>query len=312
MKSCPACKSNFPGKTPRCPLDGSSLIDAGADLLGGRVVAGRYRFVDRCGAGPVSEVYRTIDVRTGALVAARILPQQVAADPWYGARLQEQVRCFRRAAPHDALIPVLDVIDDVAGGRTLVVTEFVATPPLPHVLVAGPVALPAALDAGVQLAALVEHLHARDVLARDLRAGAVFLPPAAGGKVRVIFDALAMGPACALDTTSAVHSIAPHMAIGYYAPERLRGEAGAAPGDVYAMAALLFEIVAGRPAFYGASADVVRAHLEAPPPVLRHVHAAMPEALEALFMRMFAKVPRFRPSAAEVRAELVAIRVALG
>jgi hypothetical protein len=60
------------------------------------------------------------------------------------------------------------------------------------------------------------------------------------------------------------------------------------------------------------AAVVVGAHRVAPPPVLRHVHAAMPEALEALFMRMFAKVPRFRPSAAEVRAELVAIRVALG
>ena len=33
MKSCPTCKSNFPGKPPRCPLDGTALIDAGADLL---------------------------------------------------------------------------------------------------------------------------------------------------------------------------------------------------------------------------------------------------------------------------------------
>ena len=46
--------------------------------------------------------------------------------------------------------------------------------------------------------------------------------------------------------------------------------------------------------------------------MLRHVLSAMPEALEALFMRMFAKVPRFRPSAAEARAELASIRAALG
>jgi serine/threonine protein kinase len=312
VKSCPACKSNFPGKTPRCPLDGSSLVDAGADLLGGRVVAGRYRFVDRCGAGAASEVYRTTDVRTGALVAGRILPQSAASDAWHRARVQDQVRCFHRAAPHDALIPVLDVVDNVAHGRTLVVTEFVGTPPLPHVLVSGPVALSAAVDAGVQLAALVEHLHAREVLARYLRAGSVFLPAAPGAKVRVTIDALASGLTCPGDPVPAIQSIAPHLSVGYLSPERIRGEPGAPAGDVYALGALLFEIVAGRAMFQGVPSDVVQAHLNAPPPVLRQVHASMPVALEALLMRMFAKVARFRPTASEVRAELSAVRASLG
>lgn len=312
VKSCPACKSNFPGKTPRCPLDGSSLLDAGADLLGGRVVAGRYRLIDRCGAGAASEVYRTTDVRTGLLVAARILPQSAASDAWYRARLQDQVRAFHRAAPHDALIPVLDVIESVAEGRSLVVTEFVATPPLPHVLVSGPVSLTSAVDAAIQLAGLVEHLHAREVLARDLRAGAVFLPATPGAKVRVTIDALASGLSCPADPLPAIQSIAPHLAVGYLSPERIRGEPGAPSSDVYALGALIFEIVAGRPMFQGVPGDVVQSHLSAPPPVLRQVHASMPAALEALLMRMFAKVARFRPTASEVRSELSTIRASLG
>lgn len=312
VKSCPACKSNFPGKTPRCPLDGSTLVDAGPDLLGGRVLAGRYRLIDRCGASVASEVYRTTDVRTGLLVAARILPQSVASDAWHRARLQDQVRCYHRAAPHDALIPVLDVIDNVAGGRSLVITEFVATPPLPHVLVSGPVTLNSAVDAGMQLAGLVEHLHARDVLARDLRAGAVFLPAAPGAKVRVTIDALVSGITCQPDPVPAMQSIAPHMAVGYLAPERIRGEPGAPAGDIYALGALLFEILTGRPMFQGVPGDVVQSHLSAPPPVLRHVQPSMPVALEALLMRMFAKVARFRPTASEVRTELSSIRATLG
>lgn len=275
-------------------------------------MAGRYRFIDRCGASAASEVYRTTDVRTGLLVAARILPQSAASDAWYRARLQDQVRCFHRAAPHAALIPVLDVVDNVAEGRSLVVTEFVATPPLPHVLVSGPVTLTAALDAGIQLAALLEHLHARDVLARDLRAGAVFLPATPGAKVRVTIDALVSGLTCPPDPTPAIQSIAPHLAVAYLSPERIRGEPGAPPGDLYALGALLFEIVSGRPMFQGLPNDVVQAHIAAPPPVLRHLHPSMPVALEALFMRMFAKVARFRPTAAEVRAELSSIRAALG
>lgn len=312
VKSCPACKSNFPAKTPRCPLDGSTLVDVGPDLLAGRVVAGRYRFIERCGAGPAAEVYRTHDVRTGALVAARVPQPKLAADPWYRARLQDQVRCFHRAAPHDALIPVLDVVEGVAGGRTLVVTEFVSTPSLPQVLMSGPVPLLAALDAGVQLAGLLEHLHAREVLARDLRAGAVFLPASPNARVRVTIDALTAGPTCPPDPVPALQGIGAHMAVGYLAPERVRGEPGAAAGDLYALGALLFEMLTGRPMFQGAVHDVVQSHLDAPPPVLRQVQPSMPPALEALLMRLFAKVARFRPTASEARAELTAVRASAG
>lgn len=311
MKSCPSCKSNFPAKTPRCPLDGSTLVELGPDLLAGRVVAGRYRFVERCGAGAVAEVYRAFDVRTGVHVAARVQAPALVGDAWCRARIDDQVRSFHRAAPHDALVSVLDVLDGGAAARTLVVTEFVPTPPLSQVMIAGPVPLPAALDAGVQLAGLLEHLHGRDVLARDLRAAAVFLPVSAGQKVRVTVEALATGPACAPDPVPALQAASPYVAAGYVSPERARGEPGAPSGDIYALAALLFEMCTGRPMFPGAVLDVARAHVSAPPPVLRDFAPAMPEPLEALLMRMFAKVPRFRPTALEVRTELSAVRAAL-
>jgi serine/threonine-protein kinase len=311
VKSCPACKSNFPAKTPRCPLDGSALVDLGPDLLAGRVVAGRYRFVDRCGAGAVAEVYRTHDVRPGVMVAARVQSPALVGDPWYRARLQDQVRSFHRVAPHDALVPVLDVVDGGAAARTLVVTEFIATPALPQLLLGGPVPLAAALDAGVQLAALLEHLHARDVLARDLRAGAVFLPVSAGAKVRMTIEALATGPTCSPDPVPPLQGGSAHVAAGYVSPERARGEPGAAAGDIYALGALLFEMCTGRPVFQGSVREVAQAHVQSPPPVLRAVSPAMPEAVEALLMRMFAKVPRFRPTALEVRSELSAARAAL-
>lgn len=309
MKTCPVCKASYPGKPPRCPLDGAALVDGGADLLGGRVVAGRYRFVERAGVGATAEVYRTHDVRTGAIVAARI-----PLDAHAGAsldRLHEQVKAFRMAAPHDALVPVLDVLEGAVSGRAVVVTEFVAAPPLPHVLAAGAIALPTALDAGARLASLLAHLHGRDVVARDLRAGAVFL--AAGATpvtVRVSIDALAPGPACPAEPLSAPHPLAPHVAVAYAAPERIRGEPITPAADVYALGALLFEMLTGHPAFAGDAAEVLRAHLDAPAPVLRQVVPSMPKALEGLLARMFAKRPQFRPSAADVLRELDALRAA--
>jgi len=308
VKSCPACKANYPAKTPRCPLDGSALVDVGPDLLAGRVLCGRYRLVDRCGAGPTAEVYRTHDVRTGSTVALRIPSPTLGGDPWYRARIQLQVQAFKRAAPHDALVPALDVIDGGFDGRTLIVTEFVKAPSLPHVLIQGPVHLAAALDAGIQLAALLEHLHDRDVLARDLRAGAIFLSLSNPVKVRVTLDALTQGPACPPDPTPAQHALPPHVAPAYLAPERIRGEPGVPAGDLYALGAVLFEIVTGRPLFQGSAQEVIDQHLNAPPPVLRRVQAGMPSELEGLFARLLAKVSRFRPSAADVGRELVNIR----
>lgn len=307
VKICPVCRASYPGKPPRCPLDGATLDDCGPDLLGGRVVAGRYRLVERVGIGPSAEVYRTHDLRTGALVAARVPVGEVGDDA--RARLREQVRAFRQAAPHEALVPVLDVLDGAIAGRVVAITEYVTAPPLPHLLAAGPIPLAAAIDAGASLAALLTHLHGRDVLARDLRAGAVFL--ALGGattSVRVSIDALVTGPICPPETLPAVLGVGSHHAVGYVAPERIRAEPVTPAADIYALGALLFEMVAGRPAFEGDAAAITRAHLEAPAPVLREVDRGHPRALEGLIARMMAKRAQFRPSADDVQRELMALR----
>ncbi|MEZ4392776.1 MAG: serine/threonine-protein kinase [Polyangiales bacterium] len=307
MKICPVCRASYPGRPPRCPLDGATLDDAGPDLLGGRVVAGRYRLVERVGIGPSAEVYKTHDIRSGAVVAARVPHKEVSGAA--RARLHEQVRAFRLAAPHDALVPVLDVLDGAVAGRVVAITEYVSAPPLPHLLASGPVPFAAALDAGVSLASLLQHLHGRDVLARDLRAGAVFLSVSTGAAVvRVSIDALVPGPVCPPETLPAAVGVGPHHAIGYVAPERIRAEPVSPATDVYALGALLFEMVTGRPAFSGDAAEITRAHLDAPAPVLRAVDASLPRALEGLIARMMAKRAQFRPSADDVRRELEALR----
>ncbi|MBL8605448.1 MAG: protein kinase [Myxococcales bacterium] len=272
-------------------------------------MAGRYRLIERCGTGPSADVYRTHDTHTGAIVAARVQRRQGAQEPAQQRRLADQVRAFHAAAPHKALVPVLDSLDDVLEGRGLVATEFVTTPALPHVLAAGPLQFDAALEAIMQLAALVEHLHARAVLARDLRAGAVFLGVSGPQVVvRLSLDALCPGPVAAPESLGPGERFAQWAAPGYIAPERLKGEAATAASDVYALAALFYEILSSRPAFHGAPDEIVRQHLEAPAPVLRFALEGAPRALEALLAKMFAKVPRFRPTLAEVRQGLDAVR----
>lgn len=298
VKSCPVCKASFPSRTPRCPIDGATLVDEAPALHGGRVFAGRYRMIDRVGAGPSAEVYRATDLRGGAQVAARV-PRPDGPDA-RRRRFDDQLRAFRLAAPHDALVPVLDVLDRAVGDLPVVVTEFVSLTALPQVLAAGPAPLAAALHAAHQLASVLDHLHQRNVLARDLRAGAVFLSLGDPVRVRLSIDALGVGP-------QSQPEVPAHAAVAYLSPERIRGEPGTAASDVYALAALVFEIVTGHPTYRGTADDVMHHHLHSPAPVLRQVNPNLPRALEALLARMFAKLPRFRPSAAEAAQEIRAM-----
>ncbi len=265
------------------------------------MVGGRYRLMERCGVGPHAEIYRTHDVKAGAVVAARV-PN--GADNVVRKRLADQVRAYNLVAPHPCLVPVVDVVDRVMGGRTVVVTEFVTTPALPHLLAANTVTVPQGVGAMLLLAGFLEHIHSRGVVARDLRAGAVFLGVADKVTVRVTLDALTPGPEAPVEPLVSGEVVPRYAAAAYVAPERLRGEPSTAASDVYALAALGFEILTGRPAFPGSTSDVIKLHQDAPAPVLRQLLPGAPRALEALFARMFAKLPKYRPSVREVSEAL--------
>ncbi len=308
VKSCSVCRSNFSGKPPRCPIDGGPLVDVGPDLLAGRVIAGHYRIIDRRGAGATSEVYRAHDVRAGTFVAVRILSPAAARDPRHRTYFTDHATAWKKAAAETVLVPVLDVVPGGLDGRDFCVSEFVQTPALQHVLLAGAVPLPAAIDSVITLAGLLDRLHGREILARDLRPGAVFLSTTPTAVVRLSSDALVLGPVAAPDPPSGNNSFLPFVHVPYASPERLRGEPTGSPSDVYALGALFYEVLTGHPVFLGTAKEVAEQHLQSPVPVLRHVNPSMPAELEALLARMLAKVPRFRPTAAEVAKALHALR----
>ena len=92
----------------------------------------------------------------------------------------------------------------------------------------------------------------------------------------------------------------------YMSPEQAVGESLDGRSDIYSLGCLLYEALAGEPPFHGATAQAVLArHMHEQPPSLRVVRPTVPEALEAIVMRMLAKVPADRfASAEEVTAAL--------
>src|SRR5437870_3503024 len=149
---------------------------------------GPYEILAPLGAGGMGEVYRARDPRLGRDVAIKALPEAFAGDPERLARFEREARLL--ASLHHPNIAGIHGLEE-AGGRRLLVLEYVEGLTLAERLARGPLPLDECLDVGRQIAAALEAAHEAGVIHRDLKPGNVKLTPA--GDVKVLDFGLAKG-----------------------------------------------------------------------------------------------------------------------
>jgi tetratricopeptide (TPR) repeat protein len=260
---------------------------------------GRYEIGDPLGAGGMGEVYRARDTVLDRTVAVKLLPPGLAADP-------ERLRRFAREARTAAALahPGILVVHDVGEheGCPYIVSELLAGESLRDRLWRGPLPRREAIDFAAQVATALAAAHEKGIVHRDLKPENLFIAP--DGRARILDFGLA---AIVSDDAGAGRSLAgastatqltdPHAVLGtlrYMAPEQARGEPADARSDLFALGAVLYEMLYGAPAFAGrSSADVTTAILRDEPPELsRSGRDADPVA--ALLRRCLAKQPEQR------------------
>jgi eukaryotic-like serine/threonine-protein kinase len=244
------------------------------------VLGNRYELRALVGRGGMGEVYEAVDRQLGRTVAVKVLRPELAADRGFAGRFRREARTAARLA-HPGIVAVHDIGEDE--GRVFIVMEFVAGRHLGRVIAEEAPADPARVARiGAEAAGALAHAHARGVVHRDIAPGNVMI--AVDGRTRI----LDFGIARASRGSSARSGTDPaHGTLAYVAPERMRGEPADQRADIYALGAVLYELLTG----HAPSRDA------GPIAGPRSLRLEVPLPLDRIVMRCLA----FNPSARYLR-----------
>jgi serine/threonine protein kinase/tetratricopeptide (TPR) repeat protein len=300
--------------------DGTGILDVPAPLLGLTLGPSRpataltpgtrlgpYEIVAFLSRGGMGDVYRARDPRLGRDVALKVVTVDTRTDA--ERRFAEEARAAS-ALNHPNIVTVFDV--GAEGGLHYVVTELLEGRTLRARLVAGPMPLAEVLPLARQGAEGLAAAHDRGIVHRDLKPENLFVT--AESRLKILDFGLAQvtrrpAPVVAPVPEGPFRATARGRLLGtveYMSPEQVRGAAPSPASDVFSFGLVLYEMLAGRPAFAGdTTPEVVSGILrDAPPPLPEGVLAAAP-GLDAVVRRCLAKDPADRyPSARELAGAL--------
>lgn len=267
----------------------------------GELVAQRYRVLELLGRGGMGMVYTAFDLDLERSVALKVLPRERSDDPVAVERFLRQAKALARIA-HRGVVRVYDR-GLHEGKLPYVVMERLEGRDLQRVLREGEHFAPArAMALIIELCDVVEAVHRQGLVHRDLTPANVFLVDGdPEDRLRLLDFGLARMPDEApLTVRGDVFGT-----LAYMAPELLSAAEHASPrSDVYAIACILYELLAGRPPFRAQSRTELRAAILQDPPAALDLPMATPApGLEALVFQNLAKEPSARMASSQAFAE---------
>lgn len=277
----------------------------------GRVVAERYELSTLIGQGGMGQVWTAYDQRLDRRVAVKLLrPDKVAGQEAGELRRRFERECRVTAqVDHPGLVTVHDA--GTAGEELFLVMQYVDGVDLAgHLAEHDPYPWQWAVAVAAQLCAVLSAVHAVPIVHRDLKPRNVMVKQ--DGTVTVLD--LGVASVMDADTTRLTHTGTPIGSPAYMAPEQAMGGAVGPYTDLYALGVVLHELLSGDVPFSGSTAlGVLHRHLYEPPLPVRRTRPEVPEALEALVLRLLTKDPQHRPaSAQEVYEDLAPLLPARG
>jgi eukaryotic-like serine/threonine-protein kinase len=264
----------------------------------GEKIAGRYEVEELVGHGGMSSVYKARDSLLERHVALKILHQQYTSDDDFVERFKREARSVAQLQ-HPNIVTVIDRGEEE--GRQYIVFEYIDGENLKELVVRkGRLEVREALDVALEIARGLAFAHQHGIVHRDVKPQNVLLNGDGHAKVTDF------GIARTIEVDGMTQTGTVLGTSNYIAPEQATGKRVDAHSDVYALGAVLYELLAGDVPFPGDSfVAVAMKHVHEPPPDLMDVRRDVPPRVAAAVDRALAKDPGDRfPTMDAFAAEL--------
>jgi WD40 repeat protein len=247
------------------------------------------------GAGGMGEVYRAYDSSLRREVAIKVLPAYWSRDPERLRRFELEAQAWA-ALNHPNIVSIFHVSQHEAS--PYIVAELLHGETLRERLQRGPVRQREAIDFSVDIARGLAAAHSAGVVHRDLKPENLFVTK--DGRIKILDFGLAkLNQAQPVSADGATVTFREETSpgqvlgtVGYMSPEQVRGEAADARSDIFALGAILYEMLTGRRAFQRpTSAESMSAILNEEPPAVSQLTPSVHPGLQRIVNRCLEKSP---------------------
>jgi tetratricopeptide (TPR) repeat protein len=273
-----------PDRSADATLTGAQSL---ADVAPGTVLANRFRIEGLLGIGGMGMVYRATDVALGVVVAVKVLRTELANRPDAFERFRQELLLSRQVSSAH-VVRIHDIAEHQ--GRWLISMDLIEGQPLDKVLDnRGALPVEEAVAITRQLALGLSAAHARQVIHRDLKPSNVLLDAQGTAYISDFGIARSLGTSGLTRTGTVIGTP------DYLSPEQARAQPVDGRSDLYALGLLLYEMLAGQPAFAGGTAsESLTQRLLGPPPSIRTLKPQTPAWVERLLDRLLRPNPAHR------------------
>ena len=268
---------------------------AGHDASTGRRTAGRYTLLEELGRGGMGVVYKAYDPDLQRAVALKFLPAHLSADPEARARMRSEARAAS-ALDHANIAVVHEIgslrLDpaDPPDGRLYIAMAYYDGETMDRKIARGPLPPATVLEYGAQIASGLSCAHAAGFVHRDVKPANLIVTER--GELKILDFGIARAASGTLTRAGT-----PIGTVAYMSPEQTRGEVVDARADVWAVGAVLHEMLQAEPAFARASeeATIYAIRNDHPVRIVALSEDSRP-GIQDLLDRCLAKEPSSRPA----------------
>ena len=301
MKSCPTCNSTYPRDFSLCPRDGTKLIEVGV-WSEGTLIRGKYRIIGKIGVGGMAAVFKAMHIRFEELRALKVISSELASDPSFVKRLQQEAVVTRRLQ-HPNAVRVED-IDEAEDGRPFIVMEYIEGRSLKDLIEeAAPLPVGRTLSIIKQAASALDAAHALGILHRDIKpANIVLVQTPEGEQAKVLDFGIAKVKEANLGETAEMTLTGQGRVVGtsaYMSPEQamgMRGEELDGRSDLYSLGVVMYQMLVGElPLKAESEVSMLMAHIQMPPRPIRELRPDIPQPVAGIVMSCLEKNRELRP-----------------